>query len=51
MSEIRKQLTIKTISEIFKLASRINIKPKDVLGVGGVNDVLLRIVLLVLPNS
>ena len=34
MSEIRKQLTIKTISEIFKLASRINIKPKDVLGVG-----------------
>jgi hypothetical protein len=35
MSEIRKQLTMKAASEIFKLASKLNIKPKDVIGMGG----------------
>ena len=35
MSEIRKQLTMKAASEIFKLAAKLNIKPKDILGMGG----------------
>ena len=35
MSEIRKQLTMKAASEIFKLASKLNIKPKDIIGMGG----------------
>jgi len=35
MSEIRKQLTMKAASEIFKLAARLNIKPKDIIGMGG----------------
>ena len=30
-----KELTMKTAAEIFKLASRIGIKPKDIIGVGG----------------
>ena len=32
---MRKELTMKTVSEIFKLAARINIKPKDIIGIGG----------------
>jgi len=35
MSEIRKQLTMKAASEIFKLAAKLNIKPKDIIGMGG----------------
>ena len=32
---MKKELTMKAVSEIFKLASRINIKPKDIIGMGG----------------
>ena len=32
---LKKELTMKTAAEIFKLASRIGIKPKDIIGVGG----------------
>ena len=32
---LKKELTLKTAAEIFKLASRIGIKPKDIIGVGG----------------
>ena len=32
---MKKELTMKAVAEIFKLASRINIKPKDIIGVGG----------------
>ena len=32
---MRKELTMKAVSEIFKLAARINIKPKDIIGIGG----------------
>ena len=32
---MKKELTMKAVAEIFKLASRINIKPKDIIGMGG----------------
>ena len=32
---LKKELTMKAAAEIFKLASRIGIKPKDIIGVGG----------------
>ena len=32
---MKKDLTMKAAAEIFKLASRINIKPKDIIGMGG----------------
>ena len=32
---LKKELTMKTAAEIFKLASRIGIKPKDIIGMGG----------------
>jgi len=32
---MRKDLTMKAVAEIFKLASRINIKPRDIIGMGG----------------
>ena len=32
---MKKELTMKAAAEIFKLASRINIKPKDIIGMGG----------------
>jgi hypothetical protein len=32
---MKKELTMKAVSEIFKLAARINIKPKDIIGIGG----------------
>ena len=32
---IKKELTMKAAAEIFKLASRIGIKPKDIIGMGG----------------
>ena len=32
---LKKDLTMKAAAEIFKLASRINIKPKDIIGMGG----------------
>ena len=32
---MKKELTMKAAAEIFKLASRIGIKPKDIIGVGG----------------
>jgi len=32
---LKKELTMKAAAEIFKLASRINIKPKDIIGMGG----------------
>ena len=31
---MKKELTMKAVSEIFKLAARINIKPKDIIGMG-----------------
>ena len=43
---LKKELTMKTAAEIFKLASRIGIKPKDIIGVGGdiIKNVRKRIV-------
>jgi len=32
---MKKELTMKAAAEIFKLASRIGIKPKDIIGMGG----------------
>tara|TARA_R110000737_G_scaffold276260_1_gene283117 strand:- start:66 stop:581 length:516 start_codon:yes stop_codon:yes gene_type:complete len=32
---MKKELTMKAVAEIFKLASRLNIKPKDIIGMGG----------------